>query len=293
MLGIQRQVHLVHTTLNLNLQRQLEGLLCEVFGAQRYSQGYSPLLDRDSSLVLIGDMCIEPLSKRFEGTPVGSASWIKTNGQRFHSVAFKIEDVHAADEHLASRGLSRVYADPEFRNTFFLTEPRESFNAIIEFCQKEMPNDLRLRNGWSQTWWRDSHPLGIEKLSSISAVVSDIEDAMRLYRDVFGFQPLGQRDLEGEGARVAAYWAGESIFELMQPTTRRTPLDDCLRLRGEGWYAVNFKVKSAKKAAAYLKSHGLRLIGDEQSRFIIDPQDTFDAVYGFTQDEIPGDPRAE
>ena len=122
-------------------------------------------------------------------------------------------------------------------------------------------------------------------------MVRDLDEAASLYGDVFAFQPLGQRDLEGEGARVASYWPGESIFELMQPTTKGTPLDDYLRLRGEGWYAVNFKVKSAKKAADYLKSHGLRLIGDERSRFVIDPQDTFDAVYGFTQDEIPGDPR--
>ena len=293
MLGIQRQVHIVHTALNVKLQEDLERLLRDVFGAETYYKDYSEELDRDAALVLIGEMCIEPLSKRFNLEPVGSAKWIKTNGQRFHSVAFKIEDVRQADAHLAKSGLKRYYTNPEYRDVFFLTEPEESFNAVFEFCRVEMPNDPRIKPGWSADKWRDEHPLGIEKLSSISSVVRDLDEAAILYGDAFGFQPLGQRDLEGEGARVAAYWAGESIFELMQPTTRRTPLDDCLRLRGEGWYAVNFKVKSAKKAAAYLKSHGLRLIGDEQSRFIIDPQDTFDAVYGFTQDEIPGDPRAE
>ena len=130
MLGIQRQVHIVHTTLNVKLQEELERLLRDVFGAETYYKDYSEELDRDAALVLIGEMCIEPLSKRFNLEAVGSAKWIKTNGQRFHSVAFKIEDVRQADAHLAKHGLKRYYTNPEYRNVFFLTELERVLNQF-------------------------------------------------------------------------------------------------------------------------------------------------------------------
>jgi methylmalonyl-CoA/ethylmalonyl-CoA epimerase len=242
--------------------------------------------------VLVGELCIAVLSKRFiRMPPVGSGNWIKTNGQRFHSIAFKIKDVHKADEHMKRLGLKAVYADPAFRNTFFLTDEEETFNACIEYCQVEMPNDPRLVPGWSADWWRDEHPLGIERLASITAVVHDLPAAVKLYRDL-EFQYLGERTIESDGVKAASFWAGETVFELLSPVIKDTLADRYLKNRGQGWFSANFKVKSPTKAAEYLKSKGLRLIGDTKTRFCIDPRDSFDAVYGFVGEDVPGDPRS-
>ncbi|MBI3744352.1 MAG: VOC family protein [Chloroflexi bacterium] len=289
-LGVTKQVHMVHTCLNVNLQERLEHLLKDVFGAETYYKGYDESLDRDAALMLVHEMCIEPLSKRFQSQAVGSADWIKTNGQRFHSIAFKINEVPPADAHMQKAGLRVIYTNPKFKNTFFLTDERETFNACIEYCRVEMPNDSRIKPGWSPDKWRDEHPLGIEKLSSVTAVVHDLTAATRTWK-ALEFRHLGDRVDAVYGAKVSAFWCGSSVFELLKPTEKDTTLDRTLKNRGQGWYSVNFKVKNAQKAADYLRSKGLRLEGDVKRKFWIDPRDTFNAVYGFTDKEIPADPR--
>jgi catechol 2,3-dioxygenase-like lactoylglutathione lyase family enzyme len=155
-----------------------------------------------------------------------------------------------------------------------------------------MPNDLRLRPQWSAEWWRDVHPLGIEKLSSIEVVNADLEAAKKFYREVFELQLIHEGTLEAEGAKVAAFFAGDFVLEVLQPISKSTPLADLLAKRAGGIYALSFKVKSTAKAADYLKSKNLRLLGDTSRRFSIDPRDAFGARYTFVAEELPNDPRA-
>jgi len=91
------------------------------------------------------------------------------------------------------------------------------------------------------------------------------------YREVFEFESLGERDVESEGARSAAFRVGDFALEVMQPVNTGTPLADFVASHGGGVYSLNFKVKSVPKAAEYLKSKSLRLIGDHNRRFSIDP----------------------
>ena len=116
----------------------------------------------------------------------------------------------------------------------------------------------------------DSHVVEPPDLSTHRIDRAYLDRAPRIVRedesDVF-VCPGAHRREDGDRLHLRGAEAGGSIFELMQPIARRTPLDDYPRLRGEGWYAVNFRVKPAKKAAAYLKSHGLRLVGDERTRW--------------------------
>ena len=149
-----------------------------------------------------------------------------------------------------------------------------------------MPNDLRLRPDWSPDWWRDHHPLGIEKLSSVATATGNLEAAKKFYREVFEFKPLGERTVESEGATVAAFWVGDFVLEVMQPASRATPLADFVASHGGGVFSVNFKVKSVPKAADYLKSKSLRMTGDTNRRFTIDPRDSFGGRFTFLNEEL-------
>ncbi|HEY2105798.1 MAG TPA: VOC family protein, partial [Candidatus Binataceae bacterium] len=247
-------------------------------------------LERDETLILIGKTQLIPQAPSDENAPVAKA--IQAYAPGLKGMAMKVANLRKTDAHLVRHGLHLNYTDPMFRDVFFLTRPEETFNFPVEFCQVEMPNDLRLRPQWSADWWRDVHPLGIEKLSSIEVATGDLEAAKRFYREVFEFQPIHDGTLEAEDAKVAAFFAGDFVFEVLQPLGKGTPLADLVAKRAGGIYALSFKVKSTARAADYLKSKNLRLLGDTSQRFSIDPRDAFGARYTFLGHELPNDPRA-
>jgi 4-hydroxyphenylpyruvate dioxygenase-like putative hemolysin len=285
MLKVDKMLHVTHAIENDNKRREAEKFYLDVFAAQTYYEA-RPVrgLERDETLTLIGKTTIIPLAPVDEISEVGKV--IRSYGSRFMGIALKVKDIHQADAHMKSRGLHPTYFDPSHFDVFFFTNPKETCGIPYEFCQVEMPNDLRLRPQWSPDWWRDHHPLGIEKLSSVATATDNLETAKKFYREVFEFELLGEKTLEIEGARVAAFRVGDFVLEVMQPATRGTPLADFVALHGGGVFSVNFKVKSVPKAADYLKSKNLRTTGDPNRRLSIDPRDSFGGRFTFVNEEL-------
>jgi hypothetical protein len=71
-----------------------------------------------------------------------------------------------------------------------------------------------------------------------------------------------------------------------QPTQDGTPLAEYVAKFGGGIYAVNFKVESLGAAAGYLKSKGLRLVGDSERRVVVDPNDTFGTTFMMVEQQL-------
>jgi catechol 2,3-dioxygenase-like lactoylglutathione lyase family enzyme len=288
---VDKLLHSTHAMENDQRRLELEKFYLDVFAAQTFFEARPAQgLERDETLILIGKTQLIPQAPSDENAPVGKA--IQAYAPGLKGMAMKVANLRKTDAHLVRHGLHLNYTDPMFRDVFFLTRPEETFNFPVEFCQVEMPNDLRLRPQWSADWWRDAHPLGIEKLSSIEVATGDLEAAKRFYREVFEFQPIHDGTLEAEDAKVAAFFAGDFVFEVLQPLGKGTPLADLVAKRAGGIYALSFKVKSTARAADYLKSKNLRLLGDTSRRFSIDPRDAFGARYTFLGHELPNDPRA-
>jgi hypothetical protein len=101
---------------------------------------------------------------------------------------------------------------------------------------------------------------------------------------------MGERDLAVEGAKVAAFRVGNKkpfVLEVMQPVAKDTLLADWTAKFQQGIYSVTFKVRSLARAAEYLQSKGLRLVGDLKQRFTIDPARLYGGVFTFVEQELP------
>ena len=59
---------------------------------------------------------------------------------------------------------------------------------------------------------------------------------------------------------------------------------------GEGIYSVTFKTKDLKRAADHLRFKGQR-VAEDQGSLVIDREDAFGMVIGFTERKVPNDPR--
>ncbi|HKD65476.1 MAG TPA: VOC family protein [Candidatus Binataceae bacterium] len=288
---VDKLLHITHAVENNQRRAELEKFYLDVFAAQTFYEARPAQgLERDETLTLIGKTQLIPQAPSDESAPVAKA--IKAYAPGLKGMAVKVANLRKTDAHLVRHGLHLNYTDPMFQDVFFLTRPEETFNFPVEFCQVEMPNDLRLRPQWSADWWRDVHPLGIQKLSSIEIATKDLDAARKFYREVFEFEPIHQGVLESENARVAAFFAGDFIFEVLAPMAEGTPVADLVARRGGGIYALSFKVRSTSAAADYLRSKNLRLLGDTSRRFTIDPRDSFGARFTFLAEELPNDPRS-
>ena len=280
MLKIRNLIHLTHVIEDNLKRREAERFYLDVFAAQTFFDARPmPGLERDETLTLIGKTQLIPMA------PVDEVSTMAKDLRRyapgFMGIALKVENTRAVRAHLEGKGL-RPIAAPGFEDVFVLTRRQESCNVPYEFCAVEMPNDLRLRPGWSPDWWRDVHPLGIDGLVSVGTVVSDLDAAVKFYSDVFNFELAGKGEIQSEGARAVLFRAADFVLEVMEPIRSGTPLADFIERKRPGFYSINWKVKSLPKALEYLKSKGLHLI-DGPERTTLDPRDAFGARHTFAE----------
>ena len=288
MFAPEKLLHVVQGAKDYSTRRALENLYLEVFAAQTYYEA-RPVegLDRDETLALIGELCLIVQNGLNLDT-----EWNRLRASyagRFAQMAIKVPDIESTEAHFRDRGLNPVCVNPQFKKVFFVTDPEETLNVRFELCARDMPNDLRLRPEWSADWWRDSHPLRIEGLSSIVTACGNLETASRFYEDVFGLKQLGDHELPEVGARSASFAIGNDVpfvIEVWQPTQDGTPLADYVAKFGGGIYAVNFKVESVEAARGYLKSKGLRLVGDSERRLVIEPSDTGGTTFMMVEQEL-------
>jgi methylmalonyl-CoA/ethylmalonyl-CoA epimerase len=288
MFAPEKLLHMTHVAADQSARHALENFYLEVFAAQTYYEA-RPMegLDRDETLIVIGDMCLIPQCSTDLDSAQGKLR--ASYAGRFAQMAIKIPDTESAETYFREHGVNPICLHPAYKKIFFMTDPRETLNIRFELCAVEMPNDVRLRPEWSANWWRDGHPLAIEKLASIATVTPDLGKATRFYKETFGLEDLGRREVPEEGVKAAAFRIGSKkpfVIEVWQPEAKGTPAAEYVSKYGGGIYAVNFKVKSLSKAADYLKSKGLRLVGDLKRRVTIDPRDAFGVTLSMVEQDL-------
>ncbi len=102
-------------------------------------------------------------------------------------------------------------------------------------------------------------------LDHVAILVSDLDAAVKLYRDVYGLELAEIEEVPSEQVRVAIFGHGEGRIELLCPTGPDSPMAKALAKRGEGLHHVCVEVPDIAKAMASLKAQGAPLL-DETPR---------------------------
>ena len=225
MFAPEKLLHMTHVAADVPTRLALESWYLDVFGAQTYFEA-RPVegLDRDETLILIGELCLIPQCSTNLNSEQGKLR--ASFAGRFAQMAIKIPEVESQDAHFRQHGITPICLHAAYKKIFFMTDPKETVGVRYELCAVEMPNDLRLRPGWSASWWRDSHPLGIEKIASIATATNDLAKATKFYREAWGLEYLGQREVPEESATAAAFRIGSKapfVLEVMAPAGKGNP----------------------------------------------------------------------
>ena len=119
----------------------------------------------------------------------------------------------------------------------------------------------------------------------------DLDAAAEVYGEALKGRLLHTTDTEGP-ARRAFYAVGEeTVIEAVQPLSRDTVEGRDFAEFGEGVFALTFKTADLNGAAAFLRSKGQRLQGEDSDTITVDLEDTFGLRLAFTNRTIPGDLR--
>lgn len=98
----------------------------------------------------------------------------------------------------------------------------------------------------------------IERIDRVVIAIKNLDESMKFFSELLGikFDPTGSSD---EQLVRAAY--SPSGIELMEATQPDSPVGKFVGKRGEGLYAVVFKVPNIKEASAELEKKGIRNVG--------------------------------
>jgi methylmalonyl-CoA/ethylmalonyl-CoA epimerase len=107
---------------------------------------------------------------------------------------------------------------------------------------------------------------GLGKVHHVALVVSSIEDALSLWRDLLGLELETIMDITHDQVRIAFLAVGESKVELVQPTDETTGVARFLASKGEGFHHVCFEVANLAETLLRLEIDGLELIDSAPRR---------------------------
>lgn len=257
---------------------------------------------RDASLVTIADAVVEVLAPaRFaEGWDVMPIGRFFTRfGRHWHSIAWYVEDIGQAWEHLRGQGL-RVFfpggapgdeARPAGETPIF-THPKETITQLQftwrppihgaeEFSRHIV--DPRYQPGWWSGWWGEHHPLGVERLAYISVVTNDPSQAQSVYQGVLGGEVLREESSSLTATDDVYVKVGaQTVIQISRPHDEPSLARADLETNGNMLHAVAFQVRDLDAAERHLRSKGVGVVGRDEHTILADPADTFGAPYRFT-----------
>lgn len=98
------------------------------------------------------------------------------------------------------------------------------------------------------------------RVHHVALIVRDIEESLRLWRDMLGLPVELILPIEHDRVTIAFLTVGESKVELVQPTDDSTGVARFLASKGEGFHHVCFEVDNLAETLLRLELDGIELI---------------------------------
>jgi methylmalonyl-CoA/ethylmalonyl-CoA epimerase len=105
----------------------------------------------------------------------------------------------------------------------------------------------------------------IKKIDHIGIAVNNLEESIKIYRDILGLEFKGTEEIKDQKIIVASFLAGDVKVELVQPTHPDSTMRKFIDKKGEGMHHIAFMVDNISESLKELSKKGINLI-DEKAR---------------------------
>ncbi len=102
----------------------------------------------------------------------------------------------------------------------------------------------------------------MKKIDHIGIVVKSIEEALKLYSGLLGFEPAGEEVIEARGIKVCFINVGDTRIELLQPVREDSEISKFLETKGEGLHHLAYCVDNVQLYIDKAKELGLKPLSD-------------------------------
>lgn len=103
----------------------------------------------------------------------------------------------------------------------------------------------------------------ILKIDHLAILVDDMDAALDFWHSALGLEPSQVSEIPAEQSQIAFLPAGDSLIELVRPTSDVSGLKRYLEKRGPGMHHVCLQVDDILGLLAHLKEKGVQLINEE------------------------------
>ena len=106
----------------------------------------------------------------------------------------------------------------------------------------------------------------LRKLEHVGIAVSDLDEALKFYRQALGLDPDEVLEVPERGMKIAFFTLGDVHLELLASTREGSDIGNFLKKRGPGLHHLAFLVDDVAQALGHLKEKGVRLIDETPKR---------------------------
>jgi catechol 2,3-dioxygenase-like lactoylglutathione lyase family enzyme len=294
-MAIQGFFHLIHI---VDDEDEVDAWYDRVFAIDRFApKGWMELEKRWASLGWIGDCMIEVLepSKEPDDQHMPLSRFRNRFGQHFHSLAWYADDIKGLFDDIRSHGYriakpgGGMFPDGDIDpGPTIFTHPKDTYGQLEFVLARD--GERRTADGRAITWWSDEHPLGIERVSHFTTIVSDLDGADEVYVDAIGGKPIHSTTTPEVDSHFV-FIGTETVVELAKPLTTGSRIARDQAVNGDLPHACTFTVVDLERAERHIEACGIRIADRAGTTFTLDPADCYNAVYAFTSESVPGDPR--
>ena len=103
----------------------------------------------------------------------------------------------------------------------------------------------------------------VSKIDHIGIAVSNLDEAVKLYKDVLGLELHGTEVVPEQKVKVAFLPVGDTEVELLESTSADGPIAKFIETKGQGIQHIAFRVDDIEAALEEMKAKGMRLIDDK------------------------------
>ena len=103
----------------------------------------------------------------------------------------------------------------------------------------------------------------VSKIDHIGIAVSNLDEAVKLYKDVLGLELHGTEVVPEQKVKVAFLPVGDTEVELLESTSAEGPIAKFIEAKGQGIQHIAFRVDDIEAALEEMKAKGMRLIDDK------------------------------
>jgi len=100
----------------------------------------------------------------------------------------------------------------------------------------------------------------IQGLDHIGIAVASLDDGLDQYVKILGFTHIHTEEIPSEKVRVAILRTGTTRVELLEPSSKESPIAKFLQKKGPGIHHLAFHVDSIETEVKKLREHGVTLI---------------------------------